>query len=108
MIPYWQGLHVTAHMSVFADLLRDIGDDEIRLELELDEDRDVTRVHIVMADHPGIFSRLCGRIGAGRAPISSMHAPIRPRTAMRPPIFWVQDGDGRPVMTLRNCHACGR
>ena len=45
--PYWQGLHVTAHVA-FADLLRDIGEDEIRVDLHPDEDRDATRACFVM------------------------------------------------------------
>ena len=59
--PYWQGLHVTAHVD-FANLLRGIAEDEIRVLLTPDEDRDATRVCFAMHDHPGIFSRMCGAL----------------------------------------------
>jgi [protein-PII] uridylyltransferase len=55
---------------------------EIRIDLHPDEGRDATRACFALADHPGIFSRLAGRWRWwGR--ISSMRAPIRPRTATR-------------------------
>nr|WP_275116158.1 [protein-PII] uridylyltransferase [Aliiroseovarius subalbicans] len=91
---YWQGLHVTAH-TVFARLLRGIGDDEIRLELELDEGRDVTRVHIVMADHPGIFSRLAGALSLVGANIVDART-YTSKDGYATAIFWVQAGDGSP------------
>ncbi|WP_300519945.1 [protein-PII] uridylyltransferase [Aliiroseovarius sp.] len=91
---YWQGLHVTAH-TVFAGLLRDIGDDEVRLELELDEERDVTRVHIVLADHPGIFSRLAGALTLVGANIVDART-YTSKDGYATAIFWVQDGDGSP------------
>ena len=47
-------------------LLRGLGDDEIRIDLHPDPDRDATRACFALADHPGIFSRLAGRAGAGR------------------------------------------
>ena len=59
--PYWQGLHITAH-KVFADLLRDIPDNEVRIDLHPDDDRDATRVCFAMADHPGLFSRMLSLI----------------------------------------------
>ena len=91
---YWQGLHVTAH-TVFARLLRGIQDDEIRLELELDEERDVTRVHIVMADHPGIFSRLAGALTLVGANIVDART-YTSKDGCATAIFWIQDGDGSP------------
>ena len=36
--PYWQGLHVTAH-KVFAEMLRDVKDDEVKIDLHPDEDQ---------------------------------------------------------------------
>ncbi|WP_421701404.1 [protein-PII] uridylyltransferase [Aliiroseovarius sp.] len=91
---YWQGLHVTAH-TIFARLLKGIGDDEVRLELELDEERDVTRVHIVMADHPGIFSRLSGALTLVGANIVDART-YTSKDGYATAIFWVQDGDGSP------------
>ncbi|MEE4189708.1 MAG: [protein-PII] uridylyltransferase, partial [Roseobacter sp.] len=59
--PYWQGLHVTAH-KVFAEMLREVKEDEILINLHPDEDRDATRACFVMSDHPGIFARLTGAL----------------------------------------------
>ncbi len=91
---YWQGLHVTAHV-VFARMLRGIGDNEVRVELEHDEDRDVTRVYCVLADHPGIFSRLAGAltlVGANIVDARTYTSNDGYATAC----FWVQDADGTP------------
>ncbi|UWP90539.1 [protein-PII] uridylyltransferase [Aliiroseovarius crassostreae] len=91
---YWQGLHVTAH-TVFAKMLRGIGDDEVRVELEPDHDRDVTRVYYVLADHPGIFSRLAGAltlVGANIVDARTYTSNDGYATAC----FWVQDADGGP------------
>ncbi len=40
--PYWQGLTVQSHIA-FAHMLRDIRDDQIRIDIEDDADRDATR-----------------------------------------------------------------
>ncbi|WP_424942205.1 [protein-PII] uridylyltransferase [Aliiroseovarius crassostreae] len=91
---YWQGLHVTAH-KVFAHMLRDIKDNEIRIRLYTDEERDVTRVYIVLADHPGIFSRLAGAITLGGANIVDART-YTSKDGYATACFWVQDADGNP------------
>ena len=58
---YWPGLP-TETQAVFAGLLDGIGSEEIRIDLKPDTDRDATRASFVLADHPGIFSRLCGAL----------------------------------------------
>ncbi|MEM7751949.1 MAG: [protein-PII] uridylyltransferase, partial [Pseudomonadota bacterium] len=59
--PYWQGLPTATHV-LFAHLLKDISDTEVRLDLKPDDDRDATRVCFALADHPGIFARLTGAL----------------------------------------------
>ena len=59
--PYWQGFVVDTH-ATFAKLLKNINDDEIRMELVPEEARDATRICFALADHPGIFSRLAGAL----------------------------------------------
>lgn len=59
--PYWQGLSTETHV-VFANLLRDIPDDAIRIDIKPDPDHDATRACFALADHPGIFSRLAGAL----------------------------------------------
>ncbi len=91
---YWQGLHVTAH-KVFAHLLHGIGDDEVRVELYPDEDRDVTRVYCVLADHPGIFSRLAGALTLVGANIVDART-YTSKDGYATACFWIQDADGSP------------
>jgi len=97
--PYWQGLNTNTQI-VFAHLLDGIGDDEIRIDLKEDVDRDATRVCFAMADHPGIFARLAGSlalVGANVVDARSYTSKDGYATA----VFWVQDGDGSPYDTDR-------
>ena len=92
--PYWQGLHITAH-EVFATLLRDLGDDEIRVDLHPDEDRDATRACFVMADHPGIFARLAGALALVGANVVDARS-YTTKDGFVTDAFWIQDSDGSP------------
>nr|WP_243694358.1 [protein-PII] uridylyltransferase [Shimia isoporae] len=92
--PYWQGLHITAH-KVFAELLRDIPNDEIRIDLHPDEDRDATRVCFAMADHPGIFSRMCGALALVGANIVDART-FTSKDGFATAAFWIQDAEGKP------------
>nr|WP_090219912.1 [protein-PII] uridylyltransferase [Litoreibacter janthinus] len=92
--PYWQGLHVTAHVD-FAKLLLDIPTDEIRIELTPDEDRDATRACFAMADHPGIFARMCGALALVGANVVDART-YTSKDGFATAAFWIQDGDGHP------------
>ncbi len=92
--PYWQGLHVTAHVT-FAKLLRDIGDDEIRLDLHPDEDRDATRACFAMSDHPGIFARLAGALALVGANVVDARS-YTTKDGHITDAFWIQDAEGKP------------
>ncbi len=97
--PYWQGLHVTAH-KVFAELLRDIGDNEIRIDIHPDEDRDATRVCFALSDHPGIFSRLAGALALVGANVVDART-FTSKDGFATAAFWIQDGDGSPYDDVR-------
>ncbi|MCK0149996.1 [protein-PII] uridylyltransferase [Marivita sp. S6314] len=97
--PYWQGLHVTAH-KVFAELLRDIQDDEIKIDIHPDEDRDATRVCFALADHPGIFSRLSGALALAGANVVDART-FTSKDGYATAAFWIQDGDGSPYEDSR-------
>ncbi len=97
--PYWQGLHITAH-KVFAKLLRDIGDDEIRIDIHPDEDRDATRVCFALSDHPGIFSRLAGALALVGANVVDART-FTSKDGFATAAFWIQDGDGSPYEDVR-------
>ncbi len=92
--PYWQGLHITAHMD-FAELLKDLGADEIRLKLHPDEDRDATRVCFAMPDHPGIFARLAGALALVGANVVDARS-YTTKDGFVTDAFWIQDADGAP------------
>lgn len=97
--PYWQGLHITAHV-VFANLLRGIGTDEIRIDLHPDVDRDATRVCFSMADHPGIFARLAGALALVGANVVDARS-YTTKDGFVTDAFWVQDADGHPYEASR-------
>ncbi|MEM9785741.1 MAG: [protein-PII] uridylyltransferase [Pseudomonadota bacterium] len=92
--PYWQGVPLSAQI-VFADLLRNIPDDEIRIDLMLDEDRDATRACFAMVDHPGLFSRMTGALALVGANIVDART-YTSKDGYATAVFWVQDNDGNP------------
>jgi [protein-PII] uridylyltransferase len=97
--PYWQGL-LTETQVAFAQLLRGIGDDEIRISLHPDPDRDATRACFALADHPGIFSRLAGAlalVGANVVDAKTYTSKDGYATA----VFWIQDIEGHPYELSR-------
>ena len=97
--PYWQGLP-TAAQVVFANLLQDIGEDEVRIDLLLDEDRDATRACFALADHPGIFSRLAGALALAGANVVDART-YTSKDGYATAVFWVQDTDGAPYEESR-------
>jgi len=97
--PYWQGMPSSAHV-VFARLLKDLGDDEIRVDLFPDEDRDATRACFALADHPGIFSRLAGALALVGANVVDART-YTSKDGYATAVFWVQDQDGTPFELSR-------
>ncbi len=92
--PYWQGLN-TETQAVFARLLKDLGRDEIRIDLHPDTDRDATRACFALADHPGIFSRLAGALALAGANVVDART-YTSKDGYATAVFWVQDSDGTP------------
>ena len=97
--PYWQGMHVTAH-KVFAELLRGIKADEIKLDIHPDDDRDATRVCFALDDHPGIFSRLAGALALVGANVVDART-FTSKDGYATAAFWIQDADGSPYEDVR-------
>ncbi|WP_114965829.1 [protein-PII] uridylyltransferase [Alkalilacustris brevis] len=97
--PYWQGLPTETHV-VFANLLRGIGPDEIRIDLHPDEDRDATRACFVLADHPGIFSRVAGALALVGANVVDART-YTSKDGYATAVFWVQDNEGHPFEAAR-------
>ncbi|WP_136439711.1 [protein-PII] uridylyltransferase [Pacificoceanicola onchidii] len=92
--PYWQGLHFTAHV-VFANLLKDIAEGEIRIDIHPDPDRDATRACFALQDHPGIFSRLSGALALVGANVVDART-FTTKDGYATAAFWIQDSDGHP------------
>ncbi|MCB1396096.1 MAG: [protein-PII] uridylyltransferase [Rhodobacteraceae bacterium] len=92
--PYWQGLATNTHV-VFARLLRDLGDSEIRIDLHPDVERDATRACFALADHPGIFSRLAGALALVGANIVDART-YTSKDGYATAVFWIQDSEGHP------------
>ncbi len=92
--PYWQGLQTAAHV-IFADMLRGLTEDEIRIDLKPDVDRDATQACFVLADHPGIFSRLAGALALVGANVVDART-YTSKDGYATAVFWIQDADGSP------------
>lgn len=97
--PYWQGLSTGAHV-IFAELLRGLGEDEIRIDLHLDPDHDATRAAFALADHPGIFSRLAGALALVGANVVDARS-YTSKDGYATDVFWIQDADGHPYEAAR-------
>ena len=97
--PYWQGLSTDTHL-VFARLLQGLPDDEIRIDLHPDPDRDATRAAFALADHPGIFSRLAGALALVGANVVDART-YTSKDGYATAVFWVQDAEGRPYEVSR-------
>lgn len=97
--PYWQGLS-TDTQEVFARLLQGLGDDEIRIDLHPDPDRDATRACFALHDHPGIFSRLAGALALVGANVVDART-YTSKDGYATAVFWVQDIEGHPYEVAR-------
>jgi [protein-PII] uridylyltransferase len=97
--PYWQGLSTDTH-AVFAGLLQGLDDNEIRIDLHPDPDRDATRACFALADHPGIFSRLAGALALVGANVVDART-YTSKDGYATAVFWVQDIEGRPYEITR-------
>ena len=92
--PYWQGLSTDTHLA-FAQLLHGMRDDEVRIDLHPEPTRDATRACFVIADHPGIFSRLAGALALVGANVVDART-YTSKDGYATAVFWVQDAEGRP------------
>ncbi|MEM7721970.1 MAG: [protein-PII] uridylyltransferase [Pseudomonadota bacterium] len=97
--PYWQGLDLNSQVTI-ANMLRDLPDDEIRIDTQLDADRDATRVCFALADHPGIFNRLAGALSLVGANVVDART-YTSKDGYATAVFWVQDADGNPYEASR-------
>ena len=92
--PYWQGLHADTQ-AVFAQQLKGLRDDEIRIDLTPDIGHDATRACFSLADHPGIFSRLAGALALVGANVVDART-YTTQDGYATAVFWIQDAEGAP------------
>ena len=97
--PYWQGLDLATQVT-FAEMLRGLGADEIRIDTREDLDRDATRVCFALNDHPGIFSRLAGALSLVGANVVDART-YTSKDGYATAVFWVQDAEGNPYEARR-------
>ena len=97
--PYWQALTTDTH-AVFAELLVNLPDNEIRIDLHPDPARDATRACFALVDHPGIFSRLAGALALVGANVVDART-YTSKDGYATAVFWVQDAEGHPYEVAR-------
>ncbi|MBV1868115.1 MAG: [protein-PII] uridylyltransferase [Marinosulfonomonas sp.] len=97
--PYWQGLPTAAHVVV-ANMLREIGDADMRIDLLPDDDRAATRACFAMVDHPGIFSRVAGALAVVGANVVDART-YTTKDGYVTAVFWIQDAEGAPYEKSR-------
>ena len=91
---YWECLHVSTHLD-FAHLRRDKSNADVRMSLTPDADRDATRACFVTADHPGVFSRMCGALALTGANVVDART-YTTTDGYATAVFWIQDVQGHP------------
>ena len=92
--PYWQGFQIDTQFA-FANLLKNLGSNEIKIDLTPDSDRDATRICFALSDHPGIFSRLSGALALVGANVVDARS-YTSKDGFATAAFWIQDVDGAP------------
>ncbi|MGB0498705.1 MAG: [protein-PII] uridylyltransferase [Rubricella sp.] len=97
--PYWVGLGTNAHVAI-ARMIRDLSQDEVQSEFVADEERAATRATFVMADHPGVFSRIAGALALVGANVRDART-YTTSDGVAISAFWIQDGEGCPYDTGR-------
>ena len=80
--------------------MRELGDNEIRIDLHPDPDHDATRAAFALADHPGIFSRLAGALALVGANVVDART-YTSKDGYATAVFWVQDAEGHPYESGR-------
>ncbi len=85
---------------IFARLLRDLSENDVAIDLDVDEDRDVTRACFALADHPGIVSRLAGALALVGANVVDART-YTSKDGFATAAFWIQDADGHPYESAR-------
>ncbi|MFT6226945.1 MAG: [protein-PII] uridylyltransferase [Paracoccaceae bacterium] len=92
--PYWLGLDTDAHEQ-FAILGRPRAEDRVESDITQDHARGVSRACFVMADHPGIFSRMAGALALAGANVVDART-FTTSDGFAVSAFWIQSAEGTP------------
>ncbi|MFT6774445.1 MAG: [protein-PII] uridylyltransferase [Paracoccaceae bacterium] len=92
--PYWLGLDTDAQEQ-FATLGRARAEDKVESDITQDHARGVSRACFVMADHPGIFSRMAGALALAGANVVDART-FTTSDGFAVSAFWIQSAEGTP------------
>lgn len=92
--PYWLGLDTDAHEQI-AILGRARAEDKIESDITQEPARGVSRACFVMADHPGIFSRMAGALALAGANVVDARS-FTTSDGFAASTFWIQSAQGTP------------
>ncbi len=97
--PYFQGLTGQTHVC-FANMLKGLKSDEIRIDLKPEPQRDATRACFALVDHPGIFSRLAGALALVGANVVDART-YTSKDGYATAVFWIQDSESQSYEVSR-------
>ncbi len=97
--PFYLGVSLETQV-IFARLGRGIDDGKVAMDITADASRDATRACFVMADHPGLFSRLAGALALAGANVVDART-VTTSDGYAASVFWIQDDDGSPYDPAR-------
>ncbi|MEM6547027.1 MAG: [protein-PII] uridylyltransferase [Pseudomonadota bacterium] len=96
---YWLGLD-TATQESFARLNWNDPGGEVGIRIVAEPSRDVTKICIYLADHPGSFSQMAGALALAGANVVDART-YTTVDGMACSAFWVQDSEARPFEESR-------
>jgi [protein-PII] uridylyltransferase len=97
--PYWLGFDTRTHV-IFANLVRQLAEDEPAMQIDLDLERDATQACFAMSDHPGIFARLAGALALAGGNVVDART-YTTTDGIATAAFWLQDAEGKPYEKAR-------
>ncbi|PQM61225.1 MAG: [protein-PII] uridylyltransferase [Rhodobacteraceae bacterium] len=88
---FWLGIDFDTQLE-FINLLRSNDNDDIKVKIVKDKNRDANRICCVLQDHPGIFARLAGAIALIGANVVDART-YTTRDGLATAVFWVQSSN---------------
>ncbi len=89
---FWLGI-TTDIQVILAELIREMGADNLAIRIDQDAVREATRACLVMPDHPGVFSRIAGAFALSGANVMDART-YTSSDGIATCVFWIQDRTG--------------